>query len=906
MTAAVTKIRIWSNNSFLEESFKVQASADTNFVELHTFTHVGYLLLIVDLSQNLSNISQKIIEFYHHAREKDQKLAVLVLHNRYIEVEKNIYFEDLLNKIGGNKPIHRLVILKDLFQPNTLSFDTYLEKYILDAIGNRKITISSKGENIYFPISFSDLVHSLKKIFFLNGTSGKTFWILGDPISDLEIAYLIKKSLEDTEGVEFEIESTGENLKTSVDINSLGNQSRAQLNWEPQEDFSDALKEAARQLASDRSILLTRLHHASEKNKHPKVEKIRLFFESIGIFIRKIVPKKGTRKKIESGSELIKKVFEYTVTAACLIYLAISLTFIGFTALSLKSLEKTLTHLRRGDVQLSVKELKTSKLHLGIGESSYSFVSPIIALIAPDFHNKNYNLFIFLHYSQTSLNNLQQTYQLSENIYQTIGDSNPKQFYSDSSLALKSNLVQLYENISQIELLTGTDKLPKVLEDKLKSSSEFKNLRVIASQISELLKSIELIPAMLAGDSVKNIIVLFQTSLEVRPTGGAIDYVLSVVIDNGKIISRKIYRSDEIDALSVGVVTAPPLIRLYSGVEDWKTRDLNFNPDFPQTASNVSWFIEKNLKFKPDVILAVSENLMLNLLAETKGVLLNGQNISSDTLSQEMFKTSPSPLYIQLIDHFLDQIITHQLPLISLGRVIANQSETNQILFWASDETTEKTIVSLPFSGYIYPHSCFNGISNSKKCVAETTYLNESNFSLVPLGAKLQRKVKHFIWLEADSTKHEYQIEYKFSENIPDQNKDLSMILQLYSPLGSKIQRVSVDEKDVLLTDIENQQDNQLERFQIPISIAFNKSHNVVIQFSTPVRQRNLIPFAYSITEYQQTGLNIKDSELTIYYPESARPSLITAPVVTGQNSLNLVLPPKTYTFGVNLTFSNQ
>jgi hypothetical protein len=89
----------------------------------------------------------------------------LILHGEKIDSEKNLYFQDLLNKLGGGQPLHRLVIIRDLFQSTLLYSETFLEKYVLEAIAERKISISKKGENIFFPISFADLTGCLKNFF---------------------------------------------------------------------------------------------------------------------------------------------------------------------------------------------------------------------------------------------------------------------------------------------------------------------------------------------------------------------------------------------------------------------------------------------------------------------------------------------------------------------------------------------------------------------------------------------------------------------------------------------------------------------------------------------------------------------------------------------------------------------
>ncbi|KKT40541.1 hypothetical protein A3K29_01115 [Candidatus Collierbacteria bacterium RIFOXYB2_FULL_46_14] len=907
MDAGKIKIAVWSNNSFVEDSFVGQTSVlELDFKEFKTTVSTPYFLAIIDLDKSLSNVSQQLIDLYSLAREKDQKLAVILLHGAEVDTEKNLYFQELLGKMGGDRPLHRLVIVKDLFQVNLLYSETYLEKYILEAIADRKIIISVKGENTLFPISFSDITNCLKKILFLQGTAGKTFWVLGDPVTDLEIAYLIKKNLEDTEGAEFEIDATGENQKLSLDLNALGNQTRAMLTWEPKEEFSSSLKDAVHRLSEDRSLLLTKLHHNQKQNGSPAQKTIEKYFRIFTKTILTIKLKKKEIKNIETSRQLLRSLFERLLILATSVYLILTVSFIMFTSLSLRYVEKTLFVMRRGDIATSVKYLKQSRFFSKIGEDSYSAISPLISLIADDIHEKNYNLFIFLHYSQSSLVSLQQTYQLAESIYRTIGDTSKGQFYIDSSLALRSNLSQVYENLNQIELLSGQGKLPKILQDKISSSPEFKNLKLIEQQITDLLKTIELIPAFLAGDSAKNIVILFQNSQEIRSTGGAIDYILALVLDQGRVVSKNIYRSDEIDKLAVGIISAPPFVSQFTGLSDWKMRDLNYNPDFPQTATNVSWFIEKTLKFKPDIIMAMNDKLISSLLIEDKGVMLQGQNITADSFRQELRSVSPSSLYRDLINYYLDGIFNHTRTLVSLGRVIAKQSDENQLLFWSADDNVEESIITQSFAGALYPHSCHGGLSNVRTCIAQTTYLNESNYSLLPLSDILERKTLHTVWLEPDIIRHEYHLQYQFKDKITNQNRDINELFQIYAPQNSTLDQVQLDDKILSLRLGTEQQDNDLKRFQFPISFTLNQPHNLIFRFSTRLSNTSLLPYAYSLTEYHQPGISNQYAELNINIPETARPATITSPVSTGPNSLKLVMPAKTTTFGVSLTVGSR
>lgn len=894
-----TKVDIWSNHPDLQMAFTGPAFTEQiEFVEYKSNSSHPYVIVLIDLTQDLSDISQKLIAIYDHCRSKSNKLAVVICHGEKIDGEKNLYFSQLLDGLGGDSPIHRLVLTKDLYQ-DLFEAGTWIEKVILDSLLNKKITISGKGNTKLYPLNLKDCVAALQKILFLSGTAGKTFWLVGDSITDLDLAYLLQKSLEDSEE-SFEIEATEANTQ-DIALDSLGNQSRAVLNWEPIEEFSFDLKNTVHRFNEDKSLLLSSLHREGNIIKHPRWFKITKIKNSLVKAISHLKTKKGSKQMVETSQQIFAKIMEVVIAIIVIVYLLVTITFIATTSIALVSLDKTLSSARAGSLSESVLALKKSSTYSRIGESSYRFVSPLFTFIAPDFHEKNHNLFVFLHYSQASLENLQQTYLLAEKIYQSIGNPNINLNYNDAGLALRSNLSQVFENISEIRLLTQSGKLPSVLEERLAANPEFKNISIIESQVTQLLKSIDLIPTFLAGERAKNIVFLFQNSQELRSTGGVIDYLLTLVLDKGQVISRNIYTSGEIDSLIAGSVTAPPLINLYTGSEIWKIRDLNYNPDYASTATNFAAVIDKSLKFKPDIVVAVNESLVQSFLNQEKGIVINGQSITSEIFQSDLAKNSPSTLYRQLIDHYLDQVIKHQLSLLTLSRVISEQSAENQMLFWTADETIEKSIANQSYSGGVYPHSCHPAISGKVFCLAQTGYFNESNFSLVPVGRSLQKKIIHKVSFTQTSIKHEYLIDYKFTKEFPNLNRDLNEIIQLYAPANSFIESVQINQKSLSLNTIQKQQDNLLERFQIPISLKFNRDNRLEIIIITPLTEKLHFPFAYSQTEYRQPGLRGGDSnvELIIVVPEGARAASITAAAVSSPDGYSYIFPSKTATFGI-------
>ncbi len=878
MPSSKAQISTWSNNLLLEEIFHgYNLTPNIVFVK-NREGHTSYHLFLIDLSSELSEVSQKVISTYQSCQDNNQKLVVALFHPYQIDTEKNLYFGQLLDKLGGENPLHRLVFVKDLFQADLPYAVTWLDQLVLESLKKHKITISSKGKNYFYPLTIHDLIKAILKIFFLTSTAGKSFWLVGDRLSDLEFAYLLKKTVEGSDEPTFEIDATGQNITFGLDLSAQGNTSRAALNWNPEEDFSTSLKTFLSHSENQETSF-------SELSHNHKLTSFRHLLEKA---LQK--HQKGISFSFDNGPLLLRKITKIALSFILITYFCLALSFVGFTALSLTLLEGSINSLRSGDLPTSVRRLNQSIFYSQVGESSYSFLEPIISVVSVDTHARNYNLFAFEHYSQTSLGNLQQTYTLAEKILYSIGDSPTTLDYNDTSLALRSNLIQIYENLNQIDLLTGSGKLPSVVEKKIKANVEFNNLKQIEEQILQLTKIIDLIPTVLAGDSTKNIVVLFQNSQELRGTGGVIDFILTLSLEKGRVVSHRNYSSSEINTLASGLVEPPPIIKLYSGTDDWKLRDMNYNPDFPQTAENLSWFINRVLKFKPDVVLAVNDHLIQNLLDQDKNVA---------DLEKEL-SVPNSSLYNQLVDLYINKLIQHKLSLLVIGRALAKEVGENQLLFWTADSSAEESILDQVYSGSVLPHLCHSGLRSTRLCLAQTTYLNQSNFSLSPVDHNLQRQTTHTVWLETNRVLHEYSIDYQFTKTVPDFGHPMINIVQLYAPTGSILDQVTLDGGPVPSSNFPKQTERSLDRFQIPISFAFNSNHHLSLRFSVPLSEPASLPIAYSLTEYRQPGLVGPGIKLQINYPDNARPAAITAPVTTGANHLIYNFPPRTSTFGVN------
>lgn len=896
-------ISVWSNNPLLEKLFHGHhLHLNVDFVSEKI--SAPYFLFLVDLSFDLSSVSQKLISIYETCRENKQKLVVALIHGEKIDTEKNLYFQNLLEKISADKPLHRLVNVKDMYQTDLLTPVTWFDTFLLQVVSSRKIDITTKGENCYFPVSVHDFLNGLLKIFFLVNTGGKTFWLSGDPISDLDLAYLIKKKLENVDDEEFEINATLPVTNESIHLRTLANQTSAVLNWEQEDDFFEVVADITRRLADDKTLILAAIE-TKNRQLPPVIENLLLLIQKIKFF-REISLKNKVKQSIDKLQYVyLKRGIEILFFSVILIYLLISISFVGLTALGLKTFSDSYTDLKKGNIQKSVKSLKLAQSLVSVGESSYSFLSPIIRLADENIDKKNFNLFSFAHYLGISLANVQQTYLLGLNIYSGLSSGNTSLSGEDAALAIKSNLSQVYENLNQIEILSQAGRLPDYLESKLKENTEFKKISALEQQISMAIKAADLLPTITSGEIGKNVVILFQNNNEIHGSGGRLDYALVLVLDRGKIVSNKVYSASELDSLAVGTIQAPPLLKKILNYSDWKFRDLNYNPDFPQTAENISWYLERILRFKPDAIISV-DNSFLSDIVFADGQLALDDQIVTKTSFRNIIASSNPGLYKQLIGMFADDLTQGKLSPLILSHAVAKQMGESNLYFWTSDPVAQKSVLDQPYSGAIVNYLCHSALLSLSNCLSQTTYINETSISLTGYLNERQRRYTHRVWLRQNSIDHEYSLIYKNISSNPKIDNPNVKIYQLYVTSPSTLGQIIFNDSIIPQSNVEKQTHNGLDRYQIPIVLSEDKDCTINISFSTPMASFASLPLGYSLTEYRQPGLGEEKDYLEINYPSSAKPSAITSQIELSVNKFSYPLPPKTTTFGVSFVPNQQ
>ncbi len=870
------------------------------FSEHSLLNNPKYHLFLIDTTRSLENISQKLILEYGKCRENNSKLLICLIFEGEIQKDKVTPFKKLLEDLGKGNPLHRLVITRELYTDNYPEPTTQLDKELINILRSNSINISTKGNNYLYPLFLNDFLEAIIKILFLNSAAGKTLYILGDQIKDLELAYLIKKIVID-DNPDYQINLISENIAEDPEITNLANSAQVNLGWHPSTDFEISLKDLYQKIKSNPEEYVDSSDIKTENN----VSQItNILKNNVSVLSRLVKPHRKKEEETEGINK--KKIFGKIIVVASVSYLVLCAIFTICVYESFRTLAGSLDSLKQGSLLNSVGLVNRTIIYDQVAINIYWPIRPLVRLFSSNFDDELHNLFTFNQYLQGSLENLQQSYVLSEKIYNSFLDASSNVSINDETLALKTSLGQVYDNLNQIDIMVNSGKLPKSIIENLQKNPEYKRLGDLEIELSQAMKLINILPAMSSSNSTKQIAIIVQDQDELRSLGGVIKFLIVLNITNGKLADVKIYNQSDIDNLSDGSVKAPDTVAQVTGLDSWKFRDMSYVGDFSQTAQYLNWYLGKTVQINPDVFIAVNKSLFENLLGDATGISIAGKTITQNTLIDKIDSSTDDDLRA-VIDYYLSLYRSQKLSLADLSRSLISEAENNNLYIWAKDQQTESSFQNLPFSGIINPYSCHSALANYLSCISQTTYLTESNFMIAPVNPYLNREVIHLVTLTQNEAQHEYQIKYHFTADLSSLKRDYRLIYQLYVSGNSTLSSVTVDNQALQINSFIKQKFNLFDYYQIPIALSAVTDHQISIKFTTPITLASDInQTAYSISEIRQSGIKDNGFGLMIKLPDNTNPALVTAPVDTKPQQVYYRFPSKTATFGVGLGLVRQ
>lgn len=285
----------------------------------------------------------------------------------------------------------------------------------------------------------------------------------------------------------------------------------------------------------------------------------------------------------------------------------------------------------------------------------------------------------------------------------TTGQQNLKEIQNDINV-IQRKIELANFNINNV----NENNLP---QDRRGQFLELKNkLNTADLALKNLQTMTNFVVTALSGE--KTLLVLFENNNELRAAGGFPGTYGLIKLTDGRISSLKISSIYDLDGQLKEIIRPPgPL----SNVNDrWYLRDSTWFADFPQSARKVMSFYEKEGGETPDMVLALTPNLIVDWLKITGPVKLNNPPLTlnadnfveiiqaATTESQNLPTNAPKQPLADLFPLLLQKISAlSEADFAAIIFSIQQNLNNKQVALFARDPALQKQILNLRWSGEI-------------------------------------------------------------------------------------------------------------------------------------------------------------------------------------------------------------
>ncbi|MFZ2202161.1 MAG: hypothetical protein WAV56_02070, partial [Microgenomates group bacterium] len=239
-TTSLATLYLWSNNEALKKVVEKHLESLSLKVETKAKAETDYRLLLISLNKH-ENPNTLVLDSLENLKNYSGKTCLIIAGDSQTDQQLPSQIRSLTDSYLKNKLLNiRLVQTFDLYDADSDQPLSRLQEWVCQATQAKKATVSSSGKNLYYPTSIADLCQLITKSLFIANTSGEIFTATGEEITDLEIAYLIKKSL-DKKDLTLDLDLKGKTSAREDDIKDLSIQTQAFLNWLPKLTLSDQM-----------------------------------------------------------------------------------------------------------------------------------------------------------------------------------------------------------------------------------------------------------------------------------------------------------------------------------------------------------------------------------------------------------------------------------------------------------------------------------------------------------------------------------------------------------------------------------------------------------------------------------------------------------------------------------------
>lgn len=491
----------------------------------------------------------------------------------------------------------------------------------------------------------------------------------------------------------------------------------------------------------------------------------------------------------------------------------------------------------------------------------------------------------------------------SINIYKQIFSINPqgegKLLQKGDYFQLLDSHQELVEKLSeQISLFQAESKNInyQIFNSQVQGESEKLNddLRLLNNKLQTSAQLGSLLPDILGVNDKKTYYILLQDNQEIRPTGGFIQAIAKLSLDEGRLVDQYVYTTGWVDSKVLGDVASIPEVEEYLGEPRLHFRDANWDPDLSSSASHISWFLKEAINQPIDGIIVINYDLVRELLVifgdlyiEEYDETINSSNLFSKLESkafEDKEQYSEKNFHTLILEKTLEKIKNaSDKEIIQVQEVLYENLKKQQVGLFFSSATINNAVGQLGWTGSILEPACPSRFNED--CQTDYFYQVEANVGVNKVNQYVTSQVNHVINIEQNRVAHERSIKFnnKSHSDVWPLGSYRSYI-RFYLNKSAVLDKILIDGGEVPRESIKQYQQHDRSVIGVLLEIPAGDEKNVTLLYSTAhtIKEGS----SYFFFEQPQPGIKNRLSSITVVHPESLRSELISPLVEVNQNQI--------------------
>jgi hypothetical protein len=455
---------------------------------------------------------------------------------------------------------------------------------------------------------------------------------------------------------------------------------------------------------------------------------------------------------------------------------------------------------------------------------------------------------------------------------QVLGKSSGNVFTTFSAFSTRAQ--EQYKNLSLLQSQLQT------FDSQELSDNQEKHLKDLGNSFQEERKNLatfqqleQVLPSILAQDKRKTYLVLLQNTQELRPTGGFLQTVAFLTVENGVIINHQVLDVKLIDGALTGQIDPPKEVKDMLGQSKWYLRDSNWSPDFTSSGPQAMRFVEKGIGKKVDGVLAMNTQVFAKLLQGFGPLSVSqySEVITDKNLLEKMEFHSEIPLakpdaqeYSTVVfSEFFDQLANaDSSKMMAVSSQLYDSLKSGEAFFYTNDETINSVLKNLGWNGEVVTPECPAQMSDGP-CVVDSAMVVEANIGINKANYYVNRSFEDTVVIgEANITHTRKVVLTNSSTSNAWPAGPYKSFVRLYVPKSAQLGNVLVDDVPIdpklILVGSEKEKTYFGTRVEVPIQ----KTVTLTFTYTEPLDVTG--SFAYTFFNQRQAGTGESPLQITI------------------------------------------